>query len=91
MDTNIEKIINRAYARITQRKVTTICSDPRQCFARKTASTGLPVCAILTDTYEHAGKQCPFCKPDREVTNGKQYPYDKTYGERMSGKKAGVL
>jgi len=52
------------------------CRDSRECFGRLPDKT----CRALTGTYEQDG-QCPFCKPDREVTDGVRYPYDIRYGK----------
>ena len=43
------------------------CNDLRRCFAKG----GDYTCSALTETYP-AGK-CPFCKPDRAVTDGYRY------------------
>ena len=43
------------------------CHEIRPCFARDRGA-----CTILTETYPY---DCPFCKPEREVTNGKHYPH----------------
>lgn len=47
------------------------CADHRPCFARHT--NGL--CEILEKSYLNESKPCPFCKPKREYTKGKYYPY----------------
>ena len=57
------------------------CNDSRPCFAKvvfpvKGGKTK-QVCTILVKGYK--ANTCPFCKPRREVTNGKTYPYDYTY------------
>lgn len=51
----------------------TPCNDTRECFARKTFF-GETTCALLETSYSE-DKKCPFCKPHREYTNGKHYPY----------------
>lgn len=43
------------------------CYDIRKCFARKFFK-----CTILTGTYLKSG-QCPFCKEERDVTDGVNY------------------
>lgn len=43
------------------------CYDERKCFAKNDK-----YCSILTRGY--IDKPCPFCKPKRDVTNGKVYP-----------------
>lgn len=47
--------------------MTTICIDERPCFARFESE-----CTLLEDTYPEG--ECPFCKPERDVTNGVRYP-----------------
>lgn len=70
-------------------KVDTLrCSDPRPCFAREVNPEGTGICMILRDTYLNENKNCPFCKPEKEVTDGKRYPYDVNYSMKMQGKKA---
>ena len=49
------------------------CRDKRPCFARHDGR-----CEILTEALPF----CPFCKPDRFVTNGKRYPFEEYYGGR---------
>lgn len=46
-----------------------VCNDTKVCFARREDGK----CEILVTGYECDG-DCKFCKPDREVTNGKKYP-----------------
>lgn len=48
-----------------------VCEDERKCFARKEGK-----CSILREIPE---QPCRFCKPKRNVTNGKTYP-DYTIG-----------
>lgn len=46
------------------------CHDPRPCFARINGG-----CALIGyDKPMYKDGECPFCKPDREVTNGVYYP-----------------
>ena len=64
-----------------KRDITTkVCNDNRTCFARYRAygGTGPLICTVLTDAYPVVG-QCPFCKPEREITKGKHYPYNPEY------------
>lgn len=51
------------------------CKDTRPCFAKKGNR-----CGVLTKGYEKDGA-CPFAKPDREVTDGKRYPYSPNYSQ----------
>jgi len=44
------------------------CRDSRECFAKKEGH----LCKILMESYEDG--KCPFCKPEREVTDGVRYP-----------------
>ena len=53
------------------------CKDKRPCFARQ---RGTRLCTALSEVYEGTGVMCPFCKPEKEVTNGKAYPYNKCMG-----------
>lgn len=53
-----------------------ICRDARYCFA-ESEYKNQKRCQILTETY--SGDQCPFCKPKKEETDGKKYPYDPFY------------
>ena len=59
------------------------CNDKRQCFAKERGRDGY-YCTILAMPYTnapmYADGDCPFCKPEKEVTNGKYYPYDTNYG-----------
>lgn len=34
-------------------------------------------CAVFNDgvCVKEKGEKCKFCKPERDVTNGKRYPY----------------
>ena len=57
-----------------------ICPDTRKCFGRKPTSD---VCNVLRSD-EHGrfykkDRECPFCKPERDKTDGKKYPM--MYGE----------
>ena len=57
------------------------CYDSRPCFA-KNCSTGK--CRILVQhegLYPYADGVCPFCKPRKEFTNGKYYPYNIVYAK----------
>lgn len=49
------------------------CRDKRPCFGRRGE-----YCQCLIKTYDRDG-DCPFCKPEREVTDGKVYPIDIHY------------
>lgn len=55
-----------------------ICDDSRACFAKK-KHYGIDVCTILKSTYENG--LCPFCKPDRSVTDGITYEFNPDYGK----------
>lgn len=46
------------------------CFDQRPCFGRGKESHN---CRILSSTYPPDA--CPFCKEEREKTNGKSYAY----------------
>lgn len=46
------------------------CNDKRPCFARNEDGK----CKILKSSYND--KLCPFCKPEKDVTNGVKYPYN---------------
>ena len=51
------------------------CSDKRPCFARENGK-----CRVLKSDdqgkfYDPVTHPCPFCKPNRSVTNGKTYPH----------------
>jgi len=50
------------------------CRETRVCFAKKNGK-----CTLLTKT----GKKgtCNFCKPSREMTDGKYYPFNPAYGK----------
>lgn len=50
--------------------MTYICIDTRECFARLSKKK----CQALSVTYEHDG-ECPFCKKEKNITNGKYYPF----------------
>lgn len=55
-----------------------LCKDARPCFARReTLEVGMYVCSALTSSYGEG--LCPFCKPERDVTSGKRYPYNTKY------------
>ena len=51
-----------------------VCEDTRECFGAMVHG-GMRFCRALSSTYAEDG-QCPFCKPDRDITNGKQYLYN---------------
>ena len=50
------------------------CNESSICFAKKNGR-----CTLLTKT----GKKgtCKFCKPMREMTDGKIYPFNPAYGK----------
>ena len=45
-----------------------LCNDCRRCFAKNERG----MCRVLAETYNDS--ECPFCKPNRIVTNGRIYP-----------------
>jgi hypothetical protein len=49
-----------------------ICKDTRPCFAKNKDAYGYNLCGILTDGFPNG--KCKFCKPRRDVTDGKLYP-----------------
>lgn len=49
-----------------------VCVDTRECFAKRRTGDHYR-CDALTRTYDVDG-DCPFCKPEMEITNGKRYP-----------------
>ena len=51
------------------------CFDTRPCFAKNKRSSGRCTCSILNASYINDG-ECPFCKPEQFVTDGKFYPPD---------------
>lgn len=51
------------------------CVDSRECFGKIKDLNNKTRCDILRETYVKDG-ECPFCKPEREYTNGVFYPYD---------------
>lgn len=53
--------------------ISPMCYQTGECFARKNGA-----CTVLMSTAFKGGK-CPFQKPEREITNGKAYPYDPCY------------
>lgn len=59
------------------------CRDTRKCFAA-IEKRGYRMCSVLTETY--FGNQCPFCKPERDVTDGKHYSYDVKYAGKVRSK-----
>lgn len=46
-----------------------ICIDTRNCFAKGPKKS----CLALSVTYGSDG-ECPFCKPDARITDGRYYP-----------------
>lgn len=44
------------------------CRDCRTCFAKNEKG----MCRLLDEVYND--RECPFCKPDRNITNGRIYP-----------------
>jgi hypothetical protein len=59
----------------------TECKDKRKCFAKvpRNFRTG---CSILIKGYRDG--KCPFCKPDRDVTDGKRYSHEMHYNEHKA-------
>lgn len=57
------------------------CRFKEPCFARS-GGEYLPFCEILSKQIET--KTCPFCKPERDVTDGIKYPYNPIYGRNAS-------
>lgn len=55
------------------------CYTKGECFARSDKGR----CSLLKTGYPDGN--CPFRKPDKEVTNGKRYPFDKDYGMKHGG------
>ena len=51
-----------------------VCEDTRKCFGAMFHG-GMRFCRVLGSAYK-AGGECPFCKPERDITNGKQYLYN---------------
>lgn len=58
--------------------------DTRKCFA-KGPNCG---CSLLTSVYKHDG-ECPFCKPRRDMTDGKLYPAGRMYTKPWTGLNTG--
>ena len=52
------------------------CYEERPCFAKERGR-----CALLKMTYKDGA--CPFCKPDRDVTNGVYYPIEYNYAVKV--------
>lgn len=52
------------------------CKDSRNCFAKQCGK-----CKLLKKVYPDG--ECPFCKEEQFMTNGKYYPYS------MKGKYVG--
>lgn len=53
------------------------CNDKRKCFAQ----TIYHDCSLLLETYEDG--KCPFCKPEKTITNGRAYPWKQEYGKSL--------
>lgn len=54
------------------------CNEEVECFAkvkRYICGFELTKCSALSRT-DFWGKACPFAKPNREITNGKSYPFN---------------
>lgn len=51
-----------------------ICREQGECFARLGRK-----CTILNSAQGYGRDTCPFRKPEREVTNGRFYPYNPDY------------
>ncbi len=60
-------------------RTTIKCKETEKCFAKRNGY------CILLDTPFSEDRACTFCKPVREVTNGKHYPYDPNYQNTFSG------
>lgn len=60
------------------------CHDSRKCFGKDDslakAFKDKPHCTVLSTPYQNDG-ECPFCKPDRAVTNEVFYPYRTELGK----------
>lgn len=56
------------------------CKEQRDCFA-SVIFRGTRKCTVLNETYGH-DVECPFCKPKKDVTNGKTYPHNKKYTDK---------
>ena len=65
------------------------CDQNCECFAKlKKYICGFEMtkCTILSRT-DFGDRECPFAKPEREVTNGIFYEYDPTdYAEKIDDK-----
>lgn len=61
------------------KRTTITCKETEKCFAKRNG-----ICTLL-DTPFPEGRACTFCKPKREVTKGKAYPYDPNYKDIFSG------
>lgn len=63
----------------------TPCDDSRKCFAQKPTKMGFTECTILERGNEtpwpYDDGKCPFCKENREWTNGEYYRTDLSYGK----------
>lgn len=53
------------------------CHDRRKCFAQEQLGRTRKICTILHATYQEG--KCPFCKPVRDMTDGKAYPRNENY------------
>ena len=60
-------------------RTTIKCKETEKCFAKRNGY------CILLDTPFAEDKACTFCKPVREVTKGKHYPFDPNYQNTFSG------
>ena len=61
-----------------------ICPSKNKCFAHDpdvVHGKEINRCKLLRSTYPDG--HCPFQKEEASVTNGKYYPFDESYGERM--------
>lgn len=59
------------------------CPDTRDCFAKLGGE-----CVVLQKDSNHRkifyteDGECPFCKPERDVTDGKRYSYNPVYDSK---------
>ena len=56
------------------------CHDTRNCFAKEYRKE-VCFCNILVAPGYEKDSECPFCKPNKEITNGKRYPRNPLYGK----------
>lgn len=54
------------------------CVEGKKCFGQVKGLDGLNRCYVLVEPFPD--RPCPFCKEERDVTDGKKYPYDANYG-----------